>query len=693
MPYFQFYVTDICNVLIVRLQIAKPTALTMRFFPILFILTLIAIHVNAQTCTAPGQNPGTAFPVCGTSTFTQTTVPLCGGRALPYKGCGSNNVLEDVNPFWYKFTCFKSGTLGFLITPKDLSDDYDWELYDITGRNPEDIYTDGNLVVSNNWSGESGLTGASAQGSQVFVCYGYGRPLFSKMPTLIEGHNYLLLISHFTNTQSGYSLSFAGGTAVITDAGTPALKVVEAHCSGSKVGVKISKKIKCSSIATNGSDFYLMPGNIPVTAASGFGCNNGFDTDSLELTLPSALAPGKYTLHIKKGSDNNTLLDYCDNAIPDNDQLSFTINARVPVQMDSLKKLTCAPNQLQVYFSKPVLCSSIAPDGSDFFVNGNYGVTITGVTTQCNAATTRSVILQLAAPMQKEGSFNLLLRNGSDGNTVLDECTEEALAGAALPFAVKDTVSANFTYTIQYGCAQDVISFSHNTGNGVNSWKWNLDDGKVSNQQNPVATYTLFEEKEITLVASNGFCSDTSTSRIVLDNYLKADIAISEDHCPNEPVLFKGEAQGKVVSHLWDFGDGNTSDEEAPEHIYKVTRETAFPIKYTITDQWGCQNTAQKTITVYASCLLSIPTAFTPNNDGLNDRLQPLNAVKADDLVFTVYNRWGQKLFQTKNWRMGWNGKMGSQDQPTGVYIWTLRYINRDTKKVTEQKGTVTLIR
>ena len=42
---------------------------------------------------------------------------------------------------------------------------------------------------------------------------------------------------------------------------------------------------------------------------------------------------------------------------------------------------------------------------------------------------------------------------------------------------------------------------------------------------------------------------------------------------------------------------------------------------------------------------------------------------------------------------MGWDGKSGSMQQPSGVYIWTLRYINRDTKKLTEQKGTVTLIR
>src|SRR5688500_8717239 len=125
------------------------------------VLFFISFALSAQTtCTNPGQTPATAFPVCGTSTFTQASVPLCGGRRMAYKNCG-NDLLTDINPYWYKFTCFQSGTLGFTITPQDLNEDYDWELYDVTGRNPDDVFTEANLVISNNWSGEAGITGAS----------------------------------------------------------------------------------------------------------------------------------------------------------------------------------------------------------------------------------------------------------------------------------------------------------------------------------------------------------------------------------------------------------------------------------------------------------------------------------------------------------------------------------------------------
>src|SRR5690606_8553290 len=112
---------------------------------------------------------------------------------------------------WYKFTCFTAGTLGFVITPMDLADDYDWQLFDITGRNPDEVYTNPALFVASNWSGNPGTTGASAAGSSLVNCAGPSYPTFSSMPSLIKDHEYILLVSHFTRftpSQLGYSLEF-----------------------------------------------------------------------------------------------------------------------------------------------------------------------------------------------------------------------------------------------------------------------------------------------------------------------------------------------------------------------------------------------------------------------------------------------------------------------------------------------------
>jgi hypothetical protein len=168
----------------------------------------------------------------------QFLVYICGNRVVASECLG--NIFTDKNPYWYKFTCFSGGTLGFLITPENLNDDYDWQLFDITNRDPSDVYSDPSLFVACNWSGESGLTGASSAGTSLVRCEGYGVPLFSSMPDLIVGHTYLLLISHFTDTQSGYALEFAGGTANITDPSEPHLSNAVATCDGTVISMSLN---------------------------------------------------------------------------------------------------------------------------------------------------------------------------------------------------------------------------------------------------------------------------------------------------------------------------------------------------------------------------------------------------------------------------------------------------------------------
>ena len=140
---------------------------------LLVLLTLVWINQSAyaQACTTLGQTPSTAFPVCGTNVFTQNSVPLCATNSLFVPGCSSGSAnYENRNPFFYRFTCFVSGTLGFVITPSAANEDYDWQLYDITGRDPNDIFTVNSLVVTGNWAGTYGPTGASATGVNGIQC-------------------------------------------------------------------------------------------------------------------------------------------------------------------------------------------------------------------------------------------------------------------------------------------------------------------------------------------------------------------------------------------------------------------------------------------------------------------------------------------------------------------------------------------
>jgi gliding motility-associated-like protein len=681
----------------------------------LFFITKIVIAQNG--CTTLGQTPSTAFPVCGTSVFHQDSVPLCVNNTVIVDACKTDNVTySDVNPFWYRFTCYSSGSLGFQITPMNLNDDYDWQIFDITGKNPTDVFTDPSLAVTGNWSGNSslessrgytGITGTSASANDIFVCASNppelggnppytDRPTFSRMPYITQGHTYLLMVSHFTQTQSGYDLSFNGGTAVITDPTNPNLLYVDISCDRTQLHLKLNKKMKCTSVTATGSDFVIPDVTSKIISALAVGCSSGFDVDSVVINLDAPLPPGNYQLEVKNGSDNNTLLDNCDREIPVGSSLNFVVYGKQPTPLDSLIPPACAPNILQLHFDKNIQCSTIAANGSDFSVTGPYPVKVISANgNACSNGLSKVIDVHLSAPIVNAGTYTIQLKSG-DGNTVIDECGEETPAGESISFTVKDTVSAKFNFNLIEGCRSDTINYFNNGGSSITNWEWIFDSVFTSTQQNPVVFYNTFGGKSTQLIVTNGFCSDTTVQNFYLNHdSLKANFTGPDNYCPNDMAYFRDTSAGKIIRWNWIFGNGRISDQQfPPAQVYPVPeKERTVPVQLIVESDKMCFDTAIKFIKVVNNCYIAVPTAFTPNNDGRNDYLYPLNAYKATNLEFRVFNKYGQQLFETKDWMHKWDGTFNGNQQPSGVYVWMLQYTNIETGKKIFQKGTTVLIR
>lgn len=653
----------------------------------------------SQACTTLGQTPTTAFSVCGTTTFTQNSVPLCATNSLYVPGCsGTGANYENRNPFFYRFTCFVSGTLGFRITPLAANEDYDWQLYDITGRNPNDIFTVNSLVVTGNWAGTYGPTGASATGTNGIECASdpaANISSFAAMPNLIQGREYLLLISHFTNTQSGYTLAFGGGTAVITDPTEPHLLNAKADCDGTKIRVKLNKKLSCSSLTATGTEFSLLPSTRTVIGAITDSCAFAFDFDELVLTLNGALPNGNYQLVINNGTDANTLIDNCGRTIPVNEQIPFTYQAPQPIYADSIAQPTCAPDSIRVYFPKQISCASIAANGSDFSVVGPTSVSILSANGNCIDGKTEYVIVKFTAPIYSQGVYTLRLRPGNDGTVLIDECGQET-PSQQLNFTTADTVNADFTYTERLGCQRDTLRFQHDGAHQVNNWSWTVNGQAVGTQAQYTHIFPASSQNTVSLFVGNGTCSDTSTQAILLNNEVKAAFEMDPITCPEDALAVTNTTTGTISSWRWQYDVLYTTNEKDPVPFqWPNTGRTAY---YTVklvayNSALGCSDSARRTLTVLDHCLIAVPTGFTPNNDGLNDRFGPHNALKAADYQFRVFNRWGQLVFQTRNWQEKWDGRVNGQLQTSGVYVWMLTYIKRDTGQSVSQKGTVTLIR
>ena len=662
----------------------------------LFIFFLfVSARGWSQSFPVNGQTPSTAFPVCGSNTFKQSKVPQGQTGNLQVPGCGA---YPDINPFWYTFTCFSGGTLGFLITPNEITDDYDWMLFDITGRDPKDVFTDISLVVIGNWSGSSGLTGAKAGGSSKTECGSDPRteqiPTFSTMPTLIQGHQYLLIVSHFTDSQSGYSLSFGGGTAVITDPAPPHIKSASIACDRKSIHIALNKQMRCNSVALDGSDFDLASYPGIIASAAGENCNNGFDMTSVLVSLKLPLPPGDYSILSKKGTDGNTLLDDCSTAVPDGETLIFTVLPPHPTPFDSLATPACAPQVVQLVFSDPIQCSSISADGSDFKITGSPAVQISKAEGVCTDGLSRVIRITFSSPIVREGNYQISLVTGLDGNTIINECGVETPPGGQLNFSTKDTVSASFNYDILYGCKIDTISLNYLPANGVNFWHWDIDPYIGSGQLNPMVQESVFGLKNVRLIVSNGFCSDTVAQIVNLDNTLKAGIQSPDYVCPKDVISFTNTTIGNVVSWSWDFGDGtSTTDKDPVPHLYPDTwTGKTYAVSLIVENNLGCFDTLNTHITKLQSCVIAVPNAFTPDGNGKNDFLYPLNGFMANDLEFRVYNRFGQLVFETKDWSRKWDGTIGGQRQPIGTYVWTLRYTDGSGKQIFN-RGTSVLVR
>ena len=428
----------------------------MRFFTFL-ILIFLSNNALAQPCSGLGRTAQTAIEVCGTLTFHQGSVSSCTGPNLPFNGCATP--LTTSNSIWYKFHCYQSGTLGFLITPNTLGDDYDWQVMDYTGRPPGDVYIT-NLAISVNLSGVTGVTGCTAAGSSNVNCAGGANGTqFNRMPGLVAGNDYLLLVNNYVNSTSGYDIDFIGGTAVLTNNLPPAMTNVGiVGCDATRLKITFSEDVLCSSITALGTEFTITSGTFVITGFTS-ACSSGSNAvPNITLNLQNPIPPGNYTITVNDGTDGNTILDVCQTAMPVGTFFDFTVPLLVPVAITAVNYTGCAPTILDIPLSKPVLCSSITPTGSEFSILPGNPV-ITSVQFVCSGANPNTdllhIVLQNPLP---HGNYQLVVNNGTDGNTIIDTCGNSIAIGNSTPFTIAQTTVAPIIQTIVFDeCHPDKV--------------------------------------------------------------------------------------------------------------------------------------------------------------------------------------------------------------------------------------------
>lgn len=229
---------------------------------------------------------------------------------------------------------------------------------------------------------------------------------------------------------------------------------------------------------------------------------------------------------------------------------------------------------------------------------------------------------------------------------------------------------------------------------GANTYLWSppvyLNNPNIAN---PVATPLTTTKYQLKATDAFGCSAFSSVTVKVRDSILKADFNADKVICPNDVPVFTDTSIGAIKQWFWNFGNGETSSQENPlTPHYFAENDITYPVQLIVTDSAGCFDTAVKFIKIVTNCYIAVPSAFTPNGDGLNDYLYPLNAYKATNLLFKVYNRYGKLVFETKDWTRKWDGRLNGILQSQGTYVWVLTYSDANNERVA-LKGTSVLIR
>lgn len=148
------------------------------------------------------------------------------------------------------------------------------------------------------------------------------------------------------------------------------------------------------------------------------------------------------------------------------------------------------------------------------------------------------------------------------------------------------------------------------------------------------------------------------------------------------------------VGYFWTPSTGlNHNNIANPVGIYNGNFDS-IRYKVLVNNQAGCVDSAFVSVRIFrTNPQIFVPTAFTPNGDGLNDYVRPIAVGISKMDYFRIYNRWGQLVYSSEDLESkGWDGKIGGKDQATAVFVWLVRGTDY-TGKVVFAKGTVALIR
>ncbi len=239
------------------------------------------------------------------------------------------------------------------------------------------------------------------------------------------------------------------------------------------------------------------------------------------------------------------------------------------------------------------------------------------------------------------------------------------------------------------GCSPLVVHFINTTAHAT-SYRWVFGDGSPdSEEENPIHKFEFEGTWDVTLIATGvgGSSTVTYTGMITVYPTPTADFTVDQRFVslPNANFFITNRTNNSIAQK-WTVSDSvgnilNTSNMRNPNFTLNVSGR--FGVTLIATNNYNCSDTLFKPsyLTTMLPGYCYVPTAFTPNNNGRNDGFKPsLVNVSPDNFSFSIFTRWGQKVFETNDINAEWDGIFNGQLCEQENYVWKVsgQYDNKD---------------
>ena len=240
------------------------------------------------------------------------------------------------------------------------------------------------------------------------------------------------------------------------------------------------------------------------------------------------------------------------------------------------------------------------------------------------------------------------------------------------------------------GCAPSQVSFVNRSSPLDTTYKivWDFGDGTFGHDISPKHTYTFADTFSIKLMITSPIgCYKEASFRswIKVKSVPKADFDWTPKVVNNlKPhVSFTDSSSADVIGWRWNFSNIAYSTQKNPSFTYK---DTGFQtIKLFVHNSNGCIDSIVKTLYVEPEMTFYMPNAFSPNYDSVNDIFKGTGFLFGmKSFRMSIWNRWGEKVFETMDPSVAWNGQKNNEglQVPEGIYLYEVEYINPKSKTI-----------